>query len=678
MALIPGSEDLGRRLAEPAGVMGAATPRAFGAPVAEAIGDVGAMQIRDEAVQRQQMLADAREQEQLWKASQRAKALDVLQGTQADLAAMHDDWADNIRTGKAAKDKAGEEWGAAVKDRITRAIEDVPIEWRQNVQRGLDADAARLTRGISKAIANRNRDDVTTSLDAILESESRNYGRDPQGSAARVDAALQSLGPSSNYDPAQLGKKAQAWREGAQYTTAFAAVTGSRQDAQALAKLDQQLRNPEYLPALDPQKRAELVDRVAGYRLHLDQQAELRAQRAERESERHLKKAEAAFNAWQSVADKGTIVSPAFVEATIQATAGTPYQAAVRTTMETLRETGGAARQPIAQQTAQLDALDTLIARNGLTPELAKRREQLQKVRDGSIEAAKADPLRAGAERGVLPEGLRPLNLSAGIQGLLPQLAERTQQAATVQAWAGPNMPVSPFTPQEAEQIGSLLRAMPLDGQEVAMSALTSALPARQAAALAKQINPNDRPLALALAAGASMTTEGRTVAKLILRGQQAVKDKAIKEDENPEFGVRASLAKEVGDALSGPNRESVIDSARLIYIGKQAAGERVSYAGAVALAAGGPIVEHAGKRIPVPAGVEVEDRLRAYPAAAVASQTNDGQVYVGGKPVPVADFVSALPGAQLEPVSLGRYMVRAGGHLVSNADRRPIVIELR
>lgn len=678
MAVIPASEDLGRRLAEPTQMQRTVDARAFGAPVADAVAAAGAMEIGFEAEQQRRLQADAREQEQLWKASQRAKAMDVLQSTQADLAAAHDDFAENIRTGRLAKDKAGDEWGNATKQRIGTALEAVPVEYRQQVQRGLEADAARFTRGITKAVAQRNRDDVTASLDSILETEARNYGRDPAGSAARVDAALQSLGPSSNYDPAQLGKKAQGWREGAQYTTAYAAVTGARQDAQALARLDQQLRDPEFMPSLDPQRRAELTDRVAGYRLHLDQQAELRAARAERAAERHLKKAEAAFNAWQSVADKGTVVSPAFVEATIKDTAGTPYQAAVRTTMEAIRETGGFARQPIAQQTAQLDALDTLIARNGLTPDLAKRREQLQKMRDGSIEAAKKDPLRAGAERGLLPNGVVQPDLSAGIPGLVAQLPALIEQAETVQNWAGPSAQVSPLTPEVSDQLGKALRAMPLDGQEAAVSALTSALPPRQAVALAKQINPNDRPLALAFAAGASMTTEGRTVARLILRGQQVVKDKSIKEEKEAEFGVRASIAKAVGDALSGQDREDAIDSARLIYLGKQAAGESVDYANAVRLAIGGTIVEHNGRRIPVPAGVEIEERLRAYPAAAVASQTSDGQVYVAGKQVPVAEFVSALPGTQLQPVSRGRYVVRAGGHLVTNADRRPVVIELR
>ena len=38
------------------------------------------------------------------------------------------------------------------------------------------------------------------------------------------------------------------------------------------------------LPDLDPQKRATLLDRIAGYRMHLDQKAELAAARSAKPS----------------------------------------------------------------------------------------------------------------------------------------------------------------------------------------------------------------------------------------------------------------------------------------------------------------------------------------------------------------------------------------------------------
>lgn len=208
---------------------------------------------------------------------------------------------------------------------------------------------------------------------------------------------------------------------------------------------------------------------------------------------------------------------------------------------------------------------------------------------------------------------------------------------------------------------------------------LAAVVPPQQLQALARDVDKQDKPLALALAAGSSMTTQGRTTAELILRGAQAVKDKAIKEERGAEFGVRASIAKEIGDAVPAGARDDVIDAARLIYLGKQAAGESVSFAGAARLAIGGDLVEHNGRRIPAPAGVDVAQRLNAYPEARVTAQTPDGYVYIpGGRPMGVPEFLANLSSAQLEPAGLGRYYVRSGGGLVMNRERSPIVVDLR
>ena len=92
--------------------------------------------------------------------------------------------------------------------------------------------------------------------------------------------------------------------------------------------------------------------------------------------------------------------------------------------------------------------------------------------------------------------------------------------------------------------------------------------------------------------------------------------------------------------------------------------------------------VEHNGRRIPIPAGVseaQFADKLKAYPAAALASQAPGGAVMLpGGRQMPVADFLAGLPDAQLEPVAPGRYGVRAGGGIVMGATGRPIIIEVR
>jgi hypothetical protein len=84
----------------------------------------------------------------------------------------------------------------------------------------------------------------------------------------------------------------------------------------------------------------------------------------------------------------------------------------------------------------------------------------------------------------------------------------------------------------------------------------------------------------------------------------------------------------------------------------------------------GGPIVDHNGARLPVPAGVDLPTVLADY-------KRMPATVYVNGQPVPGEAAAKALPGAQLEPAGKGKYRIRVGGYLVSDAQRKPVVIDV-
>ena len=345
------------------------------------------------------------------------------------------------------------------------------------------------------------------------------------------------------------------------------------------------------------------------------------------------------------------------------------YKAAFAANLEYAQKNTAVAMLPIPQQEAALNALYAQRNVNGTSPGLEKEIARVEKVASESKSAYKAEPLKAAADYGLIP-AVAPLdvtNMDATLQGL----KARSQQAMTAGNQAG--HAVSPFTAAEADKVSAQLLTLPADQQGTRIAQLTSQMTPQQAQAFALQIDPKARALSLAMQAGSSMTDEGRTVSGLILRGQQAIKDKAIKEDTSAEFGVRASIAKQVGDTVSGPAREAVIDSARYIYLGKQAAGERVSFEGVVNLTMGGPIVEHNGARLPVPAGVDLPEVLAKYPASKLPAT-----VYVNGKAITAEAAVRALPGAQLESAGNGRYRVRVGGYLVGDEQRRPVLIDVR
>lgn len=617
---------------------------------------------------------EMRRQEKVAEDAGRAADTSQLLDAEDQLNAAHLELASEIRAGKVNTTDAEKEWATRSQKIVDGALPGFREQTRPLIAPRLQKGGLLLARSVRRAVESKQRDDITASFDSQLERAQRDYLVDPAKATAAAEALFANLGPTTNYDSAVLGKKRQAWLEGAQFTAGYEAVSRGRHDRKALSDAEAFLGT---LKEIDPQRRAQLQDRVSGYRFAMDQRDEMRAARAARAAEAHLRKAEASFTAFQAIADKGTVIDPAFIDQTLAATRGTPYAAGVSALAAQARETGGFAAQPISVQRATLDALDAQIAEQGRNPANDRHRAKLQAVFDASARESQEDGLRAYAARGGPP--VRPIDLSAGIPGIVAQLGERVQQADLARQWTG--APVAPLTSDEAAGLGKLLKNVPPDQFGAAVATLSNAVPAHQMGALARMIDSKDRPLALAMAAGAQNTTQGRTVAELIRRGAQVASDKGVKEEKGAEFGVRASIAKYLGEMLPGQAREDVIDAARYISLAKQAEGNTISAAGAVHLALGGPVIEFNGRRIPVPPDMDVpklQERLMRYPERAISAQSPDGYVYLpGGRPMGVPEFLVALPQAQLEPAGFGRYTVRSGGSLVLNSLRQPITVSL-
>lgn len=645
---------------------------------AEAVTRAGAIgvQIGLQRVAEQEREAEIerRRQEATREAAERARDDVHLQTVEDQLKGLHDEIGGQVLRGEVAKDQAEKVWAERAQKLVSDGATGFSEFGRQIAEPRLVRTVLQLGRSVRQTVEKKDREDVSADMLTRLERLQRDYMVDPVRAEKEAGALFDTLGPFSKYAPTELAGMRQRWKEGAQYAAADAAIRAGRNDPKALAEAEKVLAG---LQDIDPKQRVVLEDRIASYRFGQEQRREMLAQRAAREAEARMRKAEAEFNTFQALADKGTVLAPEFVDRTLAATAGTPYQAGVRALAQQAREAGGLAAQPIAAQRQLLDAIDAEIATKGRSPALDKRRDQVAKVLQGAEADLERDGLRAGLERGLVTE-ITPLNLTAGIDSVAPQIQQRVADAQRVGQWAGGA--VSPLTGEEAAQLGRMLAASPADQRAVVLASIAAVVPPEQGQAIARQIDKQDRALALALAAGTATTTQGRTTAELILRGAQAVKDKAIKEDTAAESGLRASLAKELGDAVPEAARRDITDAARLIFLGKQAAGERISPAGAVRLAIGGDIVERAnGQRVPVPAGVDLEQRLMQYPESRITQQAPDGFVYLpGGRPMGVPEFLAALPGAQLEPAGLGRYFVRSGGSLVINRERRPIVVDVR
>lgn len=612
--------------------------------------------------------ADAeREREKQAARAERVQQLTAHAGIQTGLADLHDELNNGLNTGAITKDDARKQWSERSQKVIGEQLATLPQDIAPLINAEMMGLSGRLSNSLEDSIRKRDQKDADAGLMVYKEQMQRFATTDMATAVKQWENVARTSGAQAGWAPDRIEKEVQSFKENVSYTKAYSALSTAR-DMKGLQQAEALLGQ---LPDLDPQRRATLENTIVTRRMALKQEAENAEARRFRAAQTNLLRAEAAFNTFQAMADKGTVLDPKYVDQVVAQTAGTPYQAGVRAMAQQAVDNGGIAAQPIAQQQAALDAINAQIAKEGRSPALDKRKEQLEKVLSGSrSDLEKSGGLRAGLERGVISE-IAPLDMR-NLQSLPDSIAARVQQADTVgRSWAGGT--VSPLLPEEAEALAGTLNSLAPSARSTAIAALSRTVPPKQMAAIAKQIDSKDRALALSMALGSSGTTAGRNTSELVLKGAQALKDKGVKLDSSAVTGTRARAAEYLGDALQGKAREDVLDTAQFIFAGLESEGSG-NIDRAVRLAIGGDVIERNGRKLPIPAGVDA-DKFDQVLTNSARRTVGANKVYVAGRPMESAQFLQALPGAQLEPVGAGRYMVRAGGTLVTTDGKKPLVL---
>lgn len=583
--------------------------------------------------------------------------------------------AQDIKTNKVPKDKALEEWQARHAAATNGAFDGVDERYRGTIQAEIEGLVQRRTGVIRQALTVRDQEDTKANLSALGEEYQRLAIKDRPKAMAEYFAQIDAMGPAAGWGPDDIALKKQAFRERTIYSQATT-LMGAARDLASVDKVEKLLASDAFAD-LDPQSRASLGAQIEGRKTAYIQRAAAHEQAQAAKAQAAMSRAQAAFTASQARVDAGIPDSPEQVTLTTQALAGTPFLDTYRQLQARAREIGGFGAQPIAAQQAALDQVNAQIAQQGASESLIKRRDSLQKVLDASKRDYGDDALRAGLQRGVI-NGLPPID-TRSIETLTQTIGQRLQAAQTVQTRTG--RAVSPLTNDEALALGQMLGALPVQQRSSALATLGQSIGPQAAAGLAAQIDKQDKALSLALQYGASKTTQGRYTSELILKGQQGLKDKTAKVDAMAESGWKAQIAQEIGDAYPNQRQaEDVKESAFLIAAGLASEG-RVDVKNAVRLAAQGSIVEHNGRRIPLPAQVsqsDFEDRLRSLTPENFKAQTPGGVVKVGAQSVPVDEFIKTLPDSQLISVGNGRFTPVVGMRPVTNSEGKPIIITAR
>ena len=490
----------------------------------------------------------AEEQKRQDQALAKAKAANAILDHETEVGAITEDIKTRLSDGRLKYTDAPKEYQTRVGQIQRQSIDGIDPVTQENFDRGLKRAEFSGEKTLNGAIAGARTAEFRSQADGLLDKIGKKSSL-PGASVEQLNAYLdtpdaEAMGRQAY--GAGWDKKKQEWKDGNWNASLTQQAMAARNDLKAIDGLMQRITAGDMSDKLDSDKRNTLVAKLDGYKTSLIQRQEAAAARAERAAERHLRQAEAEFNTFQALSDKGAMVNPDYIDQVMAKTAGTPYQRGISALVKQAQENGGIASQPIVRQQATLDQLDAQIAKVGRTPELDKRREQVSKVLQQSQRDLKENGLRAGLERGVI-ENMAPIDISTP-EAFASSISKRLEQAQTVGMWSG--TAVSPLDAREAESMRTMLEALPAKQRSQAIATVSASVGPKAATAIAMQLDKQSKPLALAFATATQQTTQGRYTSELILRGAEAIRGKTVKVDNASITGWQATINKQVARGI--------------------------------------------------------------------------------------------------------------------------------
>ncbi|AZS78844.1 hypothetical protein ELS24_10535 [Achromobacter spanius] len=654
--------DFGNAVARPASAPQVG-PGSFGGQEAAAQVQMGqaVQQVGNELAARQQDL-------------NRIKSIRTMAEAKNSLYTLEDEITQGISKGDIDPAEAQKIWGERSPKLVSDRLASIGAEHRELINAQLTDTSNALAGRVRDAATKRTQQNIGGELTALGGELEREAVRDRAGANAKYEASVRGMGPQAGMTPAQIETAVLRFKESSANTVAYTALNAARNSGQALGEFEKRLTSDEFAD-LDPQRRAVLLNTTAGYKTALEQRALAQAQRAEIQAAKRDRQAAGVYTQAVTLATEGKKLDPNWIAGAAQQVAGTPYEAGFKAAVEQAPAGTAFAMQPLRDQREMLDGLLAEGNKIGWTPTRQDQYDKAQKSYETSQREYKEDPLRAAVDRNVLPE-LAPLDVSGGIAGITQGVQARLEQAKQVEVVAG--RPVSPFTSDEAVQVATLFNGMPTDQRATTLANLSKTVGPRTMSAIAAQLDNKDRSLALAAALGDQQRPNGGLVSEQILRGEQAMKDKRVPDADVTRW--RTEIAAEVRGVFATPEMEdAVIDAAVRVRADADVRRAGRSIRNAIDTVSGS-IVDFNGGKIPLPLGMtesQFERGLVALTPDSFTDQAPDGNVFVAGKAVPVADFVKDLPNAVLRHAGQGIYTVSSGTGFVLNQAGQPVIVRI-
>jgi hypothetical protein len=684
---------LGRSVADPQGAV-RVDPAAFGAGVGGAAGDaVNAFarevgnERRQEAAQAQadQRQADAESRATARQAAAEAKQAEAERRRIAQLTARAEatNELDTLRTeietgiadGTVARTDGVTRWQTESETRINTALERFDPDMRDLVRAELLGARNRLGAGVQQAATRRAQSETGAELLRLGEQYQRMALTDRPRAVAEFEGALATFGPAAGLNPEQIQTQRQAFRERVAFDVGSALVRGARSDLRTLDQVAQRLGSDEFAD-LDPGRRGQLDAALTARREQILNANERAAAAAARANEARQAAAGRSFEALDKLTLSGAVPDPAFAAQVTAAVRGTPFEAAARQVIEQAAARANFAALPLPQQKAALLAAQSA-ATAGTNPQAAARVDLLERTVRATEQAVAADPLRAGLERGWIRE-VAPLNVT-DLASLPAALGQRIEAARTVAGRAG--RPVSPLLAEEADNMRRLVETLAPRDRVTALAPIVRGMPADQIRAMAGQVNKDSPALAGALLALSQdrVTDRGRSVAGLIMQGDDLIRTKSVKIDPAAETGARARIRSELRGAFATTAAEDAAVEATFRVYATLLSENNDDVRQAVRLTTGGVFEANGAKAVRRWGWTDADmrDAISKQIPATLAERSGGG-LALGGERIAPEDLYRQRNRWQLgSTAASGQYTVAIGGRVVTRADGSPFTVQL-
>lgn len=595
----------------------------------------------------------------------------------------HDAVLQGLTSGTIAPEEAQAELKKRTDDVVSAQTQGLPTVAAQAVKTQMVGTQGALARSMGENVFKFNQSATAATIDETGNQLQRDVlRRGPSKVSETYDAIIDTTGASAGYSPAQIQAKKEAFRESTTvgYYNQRGATLHAAGDLDGVTSTLNEVLGPAG-DAINPTARAQVTNHLVGLQNQLLAQKNRDADAAERERIRRENEAVDAVNAVRTVVLNGSYLSADAIRDVTMKAAGTTQEAPLTAILGAQSQIAGFASLPADQRAAQLERYRAEGANPavGTSPQNQQSIEILNKVDEKANAAAKDDPWKAAETYGVI-KGAPLLDVSDP-NGIAPALDYRMQQIGKVETWIGHK--VSPLQPAEAQQLSEELKAMPPDQAASLLSVLgQSVKDPDRIAALAKQLGKGAGgddakvgTIGLAMAYAGDLTENGKLTSEMILRGDQALRNKTSLVDTTAQSGWKATIFNKVSGAFSSQEAENqAMDAAYKI-----AAANGGDVDAAIKAATGG-IITHGLGKVPLPMGMDestFNKQVAAITPASLAPQAPNGAVYVSGLPMPLDKFAAQLPDATFVHAGQGLYAVKAGNSFVTNQLGKRIVLRI-